>query len=84
MRATKSRNKRPKRFVTGACCWFIDSAGRWFLCRILMQNRSSVTLQSDTGSDYERITPWPYPDGLEIKKTSPLFKRIRALSAHAL
>lgn len=84
MRATTKRNKRPKRFVTGTCCWFIDSAGRWFLCRISMRTRGGITLQPETGSDYERLTPWPFPDGLEIKKTSSLIKRLRPLSAHAL
>lgn len=84
MRATTKRNKRPKRFVTGTCCWFIDSAGRWYLCRISTPKRGSITLHSDTGSDYERLTPWPFPDGLEIKKTSSLIKRLRPLSAHAL
>ena len=84
MRATTKRNKRPKRFVTGTCCWFIDAFGNWYLCRITTQTRAAITLRSETGSDYERLKPWAYPDGLEIKKTSPLFKRLRPLSTHAL
>lgn len=81
MKATKPRKKPAYTCVTGTCCWFIDEFGRWYLCRVVGQGNGKVTLQSETGTDAERLVPWPHTDGIEISKYSPLFKRLRPLSA---
>lgn len=69
------------RYTTGGECWFVDGDGRWFRCRVVDANEKRVIIDTLTGLDANRTTPWAFPDGLEVRRGSMLYTRLRPASA---
>lgn len=78
-----------QRFRKGAHCWYVDDAGRWYLCEVVDRtgcNREtfgeakSIVLKSLTGQDSERLAPWPFGDEVSISTKSQAFQRVRKLT----
>jgi hypothetical protein len=71
------------RYNTGKLCWFIDTGGRWFLCKVVDRPPDRIVLSSETGWDSERQAPWEYGALLEFpdRANNPMMQRLRPLKA---
>ncbi len=81
--AEPAKPRKPMMNV-GKRMWFIDFTTRWFEVEVVSRRGSSgraVTFKSVTGWDAEREVEWPYPELFEFPTHSPLFQRLRHLTA---
>lgn len=73
--------KERKRLDVGSRCWFVDTGPHWYLVEIVARAPNRVTIKSVTGVDADKLAPWPHSELLEFPVHSPLFQRLRKLSA---
>lgn len=75
--------RRPQLRI-GARVWFINTSSRWFEVEVVERRGSAgraVTFKSVTGWDAAREVEWPYGALFEFPVHSPLFRRLRHISA---
>lgn len=78
--------KRPKRpaLSLGAHVWFIDNTGLWYELEVVGRAGSvgrRVTFKPVTGWDSAHEVEWPYGDLLEFGLQSPMYRRLRPMTA---
>lgn len=73
---------KPKqvRYHVGKHAWFILH-GRWYLVKIAGRDDRHITVESVTGLDAERQSPWPHQGAFTFSPNSTWFKRLRPLKA---